>query len=48
MIASGYLGTIYGTRLLEKLPEETFRRWFRIGLTLLALDLIRRGLVGMV
>lgn len=48
MIASGYLGTIYGSRLLEKMPEETFRRWFRIGLTLLALDLIRRGLMGMV
>ena len=48
MIASGYLGTIYGTRLLEKLPEETFRRWFKIGLTLLALDLIRRGMMGMV
>ncbi|MCV0351255.1 MAG: sulfite exporter TauE/SafE family protein [Nitratireductor sp.] len=48
MIASGYLGTLFGSRLLEKMPEETFRRWFRIGLTLLALDLIRRGLMGMV
>ncbi|MBN7778510.1 sulfite exporter TauE/SafE family protein [Nitratireductor aquimarinus] len=48
MIASGYLGTLYGSRLLEKMPEETFRRWFRIGLTLLALDLIRRGLMAMV
>ncbi|MGI3127078.1 sulfite exporter TauE/SafE family protein [Nitratireductor sp. PBL-C9] len=48
MIASGYLGTLYGSRLLERMPEETFRRWFRIGLTLLALDLIRRGLMGMV
>jgi uncharacterized protein len=47
MIASGYLGTLYGTRLLEKLPEESFRRWFRIGLTLLALDLVRRGLMGL-
>ena len=33
MVLSGYLGTIYGTRLLERLPEEAFRRWFRIGLT---------------
>ncbi|UUP17754.1 sulfite exporter TauE/SafE family protein [Nitratireductor thuwali] len=47
MVASGYLGTIYGSRLLEKLPEESFRRWFRAGLTLLALDLIRRGLAGL-
>ncbi|KFB08292.1 sulfite exporter TauE/SafE family protein [Nitratireductor basaltis] len=46
MILSGYLGTIYGTRLLHRLPEETFRRWFRIGLTILAVDLLRRGLTG--
>ncbi|WP_163272302.1 sulfite exporter TauE/SafE family protein [Chelativorans alearense] len=48
MIASGYLGTLYGTRLLEKFPEESFRRWFRIGLTLLALDLVRRGITGLI
>lgn len=46
MVASGYLGTVYGTAWLEKLPEETFRRWFRIGITLLALDMIRRGLLA--
>lgn len=46
MIVSGYLGTVYGSTLLERLPEESFRRWFRIGLTLLALDMIRRGLGG--
>jgi len=46
MIASGFLGTVYGTRLLEKVPERSFRFWFRIGLTLLALDLVRRGLAG--
>ncbi|WEX09503.1 sulfite exporter TauE/SafE family protein [Chelativorans sp. AA-79] len=47
MVGSGYLGTIYGTGLLEKLPEERFRRWFRIGLTLLALNLVRQGLAGL-
>ncbi len=47
MIASGYMGTIYGSKLLEKMPEKTFRRWFKIGLTLLALDLARRGLMGL-
>lgn len=46
MIASGYLGTVYGSRLLDRLPEETFRRWFRIGITALALDMIRRGVVA--
>lgn len=44
MIASGYLGTVYGSAWLERLPEETFRRWFRVGITLLAADMIRRGL----
>jgi uncharacterized membrane protein YfcA len=47
MIASGFLGTLYGTTLLEKMPEETFKKWFRIGITILALDLLRRGLAGM-
>lgn len=46
MILSGYLGTLYGTSLLERLPEKAFRKWFRIGLTLLALDLVRRGIIG--
>jgi uncharacterized membrane protein YfcA len=45
MIVSGFLGTIYGTALLERMPEETFRKWFRIGITVLALDLARRGLM---
>ena len=46
MIASGYLGTVHGSAWLEKLPEETFRRWFKVGITLLALDMIRRGLMA--
>lgn len=48
MIVSGYLGTVYGTRLLERMPEESFRKWFRIAITVLALDLLRRGLMGLV
>lgn len=47
MIFSGFLGTVYGTRLLERMPEETFRKWFKITITVLALDLFRRGLVGL-
>jgi uncharacterized membrane protein YfcA len=46
MVASGYLGTVYGSVWLEKLPEETFRRWFKIGLTVLALDMVRRGIAA--
>ena len=48
MIVSGYLGTVYGSAWLERLPEESFRRWFRIGLTLLALDMIRRGILALI
>ena len=47
MVVSGYLGTVYGTRLLDRIPEESFRFWFRIAITLLALDLVRRGLAGL-
>lgn len=46
MVVSGYLGTVYGTRLLERLPEDSFRKWFRIAITVLALDLLRRGVAG--
>jgi uncharacterized protein len=46
MILSGQFGTIHGTRLLERLPESAFRTGFKLLLTLLALDLLRRGLFG--
>lgn len=48
MIASGFLGTIYGTRLLDRLDEKAFKTWFRIGITVLALDLLRRGLTALI
>jgi len=48
MIVSGYLGTVYGTKLLERMPEESFRKWFKIAITVLALDLLRRGLMALV
>lgn len=47
MIASGYLGTLSGTSLLDRMPEETFRKWFRLLVTLLALDLLRRGVTDL-
>lgn len=43
MVATGYLGTITGVKLLSQIDEQLFRKVFKIGLTLLALDLIRRG-----
>ena len=47
MILSGFLGTVYGSALLERMPEETFRRWFRVGITVMALDLLRRGFLAL-
>ena len=44
MVLSGYFGTIYGTRLLERVPEAAFRAIFKWVLSVLALDLMRRGL----
>ncbi len=43
MIASGYLGTMIGARLLENMDEARFRFWFRIGVTILAAELLRRA-----
>jgi uncharacterized membrane protein YfcA len=43
MIASGYLGTLAGSRLLDAIPEKRFRLVFSVILTLLALDIVRRG-----
>lgn len=40
MVASGFLGTLLGTKLLHALPEATFRTAFKWVLTLLALQLI--------
>lgn len=48
MVLSGFLGTIYGTRVLDQIDEGSFRKWFRIGVTLLALDLLRRGVNGLI
>lgn len=47
MVLSGYLGTIIGIRLLTGLAEDRFRHGFRIILTVLAADLIRRGVTGL-
>jgi uncharacterized protein len=43
MIASGFLGTWMGTRLLEKMPEALFKTVLKWLLTVLSLDLLRRA-----
>ncbi len=45
MIATGFLGTLTGTALLRRLPEARFRIAFKAVLTVLALDLMRRGML---
>ena len=48
MIVSGFAGTIAGAHVLLKIPETRFRLAFRILITALALDLVRRGAMAMI
>ena len=43
MVVSGYLGTHAGTALMNRLPEKILKQIFKAALTLVALDLLRRG-----
>ncbi|MCY6383112.1 sulfite exporter TauE/SafE family protein [Hoeflea prorocentri] len=43
MIASGFIGTLAGSRLLHALPEKGFRLAFKIVLTVLSIGMIQRG-----
>jgi len=45
MIGSGFAGTLLGSRMLTRVPERVFRLVFRILLTLVALELLRRALL---
>lgn len=44
MIVAGFIGTAIGSRLLIKLPEKVFRYGFKIIITAMALDLLRRAI----
>jgi uncharacterized protein len=46
MIVTGFLGTVAGTRLLRRVPEETFRWGFKIILSLVAINLLHRATFG--
>ncbi len=46
MIATGYLGTLLGSALLSHIPEKSFRLVFKLVISALALDMLRRGLIG--
>lgn len=43
MVAAGFAGTALGSRLLTRVPEAVFRLGFRLLLSLVALELIRRA-----
>lgn len=45
MIASGFLGTVLGKRVLMKLKDESFHRILAVVLSLLALRLVYEGVV---
>ncbi|MCY0092895.1 sulfite exporter TauE/SafE family protein [Hoeflea ulvae] len=47
MIVTGLAGTWVGANILRKTSESRFQLIFRLCLTLLAIDLIRRGVAGM-
>lgn len=46
MIASGFAGTVVGTKLLDRMPERHFRAILNGVLTLVALDLLRRAILS--
>ncbi len=46
MMVSGFAGTFVGTYLLDRIPENLFQRIFKIVLTLIALNLLRRAAMG--
>ena len=46
MIAAGFVGTLLGKRLLDRLPHRAFKRVFKAILTILALRLLYAAAVG--
>ena len=46
MIGAGFLGTVVGKRLLDRLPHRVFARGFKVVLTLLALRLLYAAAVS--
>ncbi len=46
MIATGFLGTLVGSKLLDGLQEQIFRKIFKLILTMLALWLLAQTVLG--
>lgn len=47
IVAAGFAGTLVGSRLLDDMPDRWFEIGFKVVLTLLALDLARQGITGL-
>ena len=45
MVISGFLGTKAGTALMNRLPDRVLKITFKTVMTMVAIDLLRRGLV---
>lgn len=45
MVAAGFAGTAVGSRMLTRVPEQVFRLVFRVLLSLVAVELVRRAFV---
>jgi uncharacterized membrane protein YfcA len=43
MVAAGFAGTALGSRMLTRVPEQVFRLVFRVLLSVVAIELIRRA-----
>ena len=46
MVVAGFIGTLVGGRLLDRVPEKSFARAFRAVLTVFALKLLWDGMLG--
>lgn len=44
MIASGFLGTIYGSKLLDRMPDSWFERGFKVMMAFFAVNLVWQGI----
>lgn len=45
MMVTGYAGTLTGSNLLHRTSEKTFRSGMRLIMTIIALDMLRRGIM---
>jgi uncharacterized protein len=47
LIVVGFLGTLAGARIVMRMDVKTFQRVFRIMMTIMAAEMFRRGVTGL-